>query len=241
VRILTRVKTIFSAKVEKGLDSLENPKEMLDYSIVQMEKSLREIARNALEIGTAKKRLEQQRDLCKANFNNYQAMAKKALELEQEDLAKEALLKKSEEEERVRKLEEQMNSLDINLKIIKKSKIELEHKIELYRAKKEELKAVYDASQAQLKVKEIMTSLGKNSYQTSEILHKAENKIKNAQARLLALDELINEGIIEEKVFSESNNDLTRRLTELSQANFIDGQLAKLKEEIKNKNQNQEE
>jgi len=77
MRILTRVKTMFSAKVEKGLDSLENPKEMLDYSIVVMEKSLREVARNALELGTAKKKLEQQRDLYKANFNNYEKWPKK--------------------------------------------------------------------------------------------------------------------------------------------------------------------
>lgn len=40
---------------------MENPKEMLDYSFVQMEQSLKELTRNALEVATAKKKLEIQR------------------------------------------------------------------------------------------------------------------------------------------------------------------------------------
>jgi len=38
-------------------------------------------------------------------------------------------------------------------------------------------------------------------------------------------------------VFSDNKDDVTRRLAELRHSNIIDGQLAKIKEEIRNKNQ----
>jgi len=233
VRLLNRVKNIFSAKLERRLDSLEDPKEMLDYSIIQMEKSLNEITKNALEIGTAKKRLEMQRDYNVANSKKYADSAKKALELGQEDLAKEALLKKNSEEEQALRLKTQIDSLSRSMDSIVKSKKELQYKIELYRAKKEELKAVYDASKAQIKVKEVMTTLGYDSKNIYEMVNRAENKIQNTKAKVYALEELSNIGIIDE-IQLENKNDKYMCLSEHETQKAIEEELAKLKEEIKN-------
>ncbi|KJS88764.1 MAG: hypothetical protein JM58_00355 [Peptococcaceae bacterium BICA1-8] len=233
MRLLNRVKNIFGAKLEKRLDSLEDPKEMLDYSVTQMEKSLREITMNALEIGTAKKRLEMQRDFNLANFKKHEDSAKKALELGQEDLAKEALFKKSRDEEQSQRLKIQIESLNRSIDSIARSKKELQFKIELYRAKKEELKAIYDASKAQIKVKEVMTTFGEDSKGIYEIVDRAESKIKNIKAKVFALEELSNIGVIDE-IQLVNEYDINSRLSEFETQKAIEEELAKLKDEINN-------
>ncbi|KJS21821.1 MAG: hypothetical protein VR72_08805 [Clostridiaceae bacterium BRH_c20a] len=231
--LLNRVKNIFSAKLEKRLDSLEDPKEMLDYSVIQMEKSLREITMNALEIGTAKKRLEMERDFNLANSKKHEDSAKKALELGQGDLAKEALFKKSKDEEQAQRLKIQIDSLNRSIESIARSKKELQYKIELYRAKKEELKAIYDASKAQIKVKEVMTTFGEDSKGIYEIVDRAESKIKNIKAKVCAIEELSNIGVIDE-IQLVNKDDINSNLYELETQKAIEEELTKLKAGINN-------
>lgn len=233
--VIARLKSILGSKIEKGLDKWEDPKDMLDYSIVQMEQSLQEMTRNTIEITAAKKKLERQRDFNLANVKNYEQLAEKALEAEQEDLAREALTKKNEEEEKAKQLEKQINSLTANLKVITTSQKELQHKIELYRAKKEELKATYDASRAQLKIKEIMASVSDDTKNIVEIVDRAENKIRDTEARVLALDELISQGVVAELI-PDNKNDLEKRLSEFEKDTSVEDELAKLKEKVANKN-----
>jgi len=233
--VIARLKSILGSKIEKGLDKWEDPKDMLDYSIVQMEQSLQEMTRNTIEITAAKKKLERQRDFNLANVKNYEQLAEKALEAEQEDLAREALTRKNEEEEKAKQLEKQINSLTANLKVITTSQKELKHKIELYRAKKEELKATYDASRAQLKIKEIMASVSDDTKNIVEIVDRAENKIRDTEARVLALDELISQGVVAELI-PDNKNDLEKRLSQFEKDTSVEDELAKLKEKVANKN-----
>ncbi|MFZ7103995.1 MAG: PspA/IM30 family protein [Peptococcaceae bacterium] len=229
--LFNRVKYIFGSKVEKRLNSLENPKEMLDYSIVQIEKSMRDITKNALDIGVAKKRLEIQKDYHLANSQKHEDSAAQAVTANNEDLAKEALIKKREDEEQVQILQIQIDSLNRSLGVIVKSKKELNDKIELYRAKKEELKAVYDAAKAQIKIKEIMTTLGEDSKNIYEIVERAENKIKNVEAKVFALEELSKTGIIDE-IQLLSKGKINSHISESEASKTIEEELAGLKENL---------
>ena len=158
--------------------------------------------------------------------------AKNALELGHEDLAKEALFKKSEDEEQAQRLKIQIDTLNRSIESIVKSKKDLQYKIELYRAKKEELKAIYDASKAQIKVKEIMTAFGEDSRSIYETVDRAERKIKNIKAKVYALEELSNIGVIDE-IQMGNKDDINSRLSELEAQKAIEEEFVKLKEEIK--------
>ncbi|MFZ5946111.1 MAG: PspA/IM30 family protein [Bacillota bacterium] len=232
MRFFYRVKNIFSAKLEKQLDSLEDPKEMLDYSIIQMEKSLRDITKNALEIGTAKTRLEMQKDFYETNIKRHEESARLALQSGQEEAAKAILLKKISDERQLQRLHNQIDALKNNLESITKSKKELQYKIELYRWSKEELKAEYDAFKAQIKIKEVMTNIGEDSKSIYGIVDRAENKIRNIKAKVKALEELSTVGIIDEMQILNMNINTSGGLPNLTEQKIIEEQLAKIKNEL---------
>lgn len=225
--IVSRLRNVLGAKVEKGLDVLENPKEMLDYSLVQMENSLQSLTRNATELGTAKKRLEMQRETFKVTVNKYAEQAQKAVDLGMEDLAKEALKRKLDAEQRILGLDHQIQELEDQLEKIFQSQDELRYKIQTFRSKKEELKAIYSASQAQLKVKELLTSVGSESENITRTVERAEAKIQDMQARVKAINELSEQGIVTE-VFAV-DDDIERKLHHLDRHAAIEAELAKLK------------
>ncbi|WP_206812614.1 PspA/IM30 family protein [Paradesulfitobacterium ferrireducens] len=226
--LVSRLKNIFEAKVEKGIDALEDPKEMLDYSLTKMEDSLQSMARNAVELGTAKIRVELERNTALETARKYEEQAEKALELGQEDLAKEALLRKVDAESRALELAAHIEKMAEQLQTISKRQDELRNKIRTFRSKKEELKATYAASKAQLKVKELVTTIGSESENIARTVERAEARIQEMQAKVLAVDELEEQGIISE-VFADSKDDIERKLKRMSVDSQVELELARLK------------
>lgn len=226
--IMVRLKNIFSAKLEKGVEELEDPQEMLDYSLVKMEDGLQAMLKNTAEFGTAKKRLELQRDTIRESIKKYAEQAEKALGLGQEDLAKEALLRKVEAAQREVDLNAQIAKMEEQLQTIARSQEELRRKIQHFRSKKEELKAAYAASQVQLRVKELVTSIGSESGNIGRMVERAQVRIEDMQARVQAIDELEDQGLITD-VFANGQDDIERKLKRVSIDAAVEVELAKLK------------
>lgn len=229
-----RIKTLFEAKVDKGLNRLEDPKELLDFSLKKMEDNLRSLTGSAVEVATAKKKLDQQRTVLAANIGKYEEQARKALELGQEDLARQALEKKAQAAQRLSGLEGQIASLEVRIHSIAESQAELRHQIELFRSKKEELKAAYEASQAELKVKETITSVGTEAAEVSQIISRAKSRIEDMQARVAAIDELVGEGVVSDVFASSGKDETDRQLDRLSNAAAVEAELLRLKAELAN-------
>ncbi|KLU61918.1 phage shock protein A [Peptococcaceae bacterium CEB3] len=226
--ITARLKDIFGAKVEKGIEALEDPKEMLDYSLVKMEDGLQAMQKNAAEFSTAKKRLELQRDALRESSKKYAEQAEKALELGQEDLAKEALLRKAEAAQQETELNAQIEKMGEQLQTIARGQEELRRKIQQFRSKKEELKATYEASRAQLKVKELVTSLGSESENIGRTVERAQARIEEMQARVQAIDELEEEGLVTD-VLDNGQDEIDRKLKRVSMESAVDEELGRLK------------
>lgn len=226
--IMLRLKNLLGAKLENGIEVLENPRDMLDYSLVKMENGLQAITKNIVEFGTAKKRVELQRDTLRASICKYAEQAEKALVLGQEDLAKEAVIRKVLLEQREIDLTAQIAKMAEQLQAISKSQDDLRREIQNFRSKKEELKATYAASQAQLKVKELVTSIGSESENIGRTVERAQVRIQDMQAKVQAIDELEDQGVIT-KVFSDGQDDIEHKLKRMSINSAVDAELAKLK------------
>ena len=73
----------------------------------------------------------------------------------------------------------------------------MRQKIELFQAKKEELKALYDSSRAQLQVKEAATGISKDLSDAGHAIERAETRINAMQSRVEAINNLIATGALE--------------------------------------------
>ncbi len=226
-----RLRAILGAKIEKSLDAIEDPKEMLDFSLSEMEKSLGEVSENLVQVTSSKKRLEMQLHSLQASVEKYDEQARQALSLDQEDLARVALSRKAQAGERLASVEQQIKDLQHHVDSMIQTREELRDRISSFRDRKEELKAVYDASKAQLAVKESMVSLGKDTHNIAGVIDRTESRIQQVQARVQALDELVAQGLAND-VLGDGTDDVDRKLAALSRNARVEDELARLKEQV---------
>lgn len=119
-------------------------------------------------------------------------------------------------------------SMDVELQAIVKNQEELRLKIQSLRSMIEEFKAFYGASQAQLNVKELVTSLGTESKNIGLTVRRAEERIQDSRARVLAINELIEQGL-DTETFADSKDDVERKVRYICLNSVVDAELAKLK------------
>ena len=79
-------------------------------------------------------------------------------------------------------------SLDSQVESLKTSQANMRQKIELFQARKEELKALYDSSRAQLQVKEAASGISKDLADVGHAIQRAETRIQAMQARVEAIE-----------------------------------------------------
>src|SRR5262245_66454162 len=95
--MMNRASTIVKAKINKLLDRAEDPGETLDYSYEKQLELLQNVKRGVADVVTAKKRLELQTTQLEQSVVKLDGQARQALQANREDLAREALQRRSEE------------------------------------------------------------------------------------------------------------------------------------------------
>lgn len=228
--ILSRFKAIFQARANEVADQFEDPKASLDYSLAKLEESRSQISRSLIEVSAAEKRLKNQRDQLIAAIQKYEQQAQTAVKAEREDLARTALERKQEAESRQAELENNIASLVRQLENLKISQSNLERKIALFRSKKEELKAIYDSSKAQLRVQEALSGISEDLADVGNTVQRAEARIREMQSRSDAIDGLIAEGVLTDALEPDSD-DIDRELARIGRKQAVEEELARLKAE----------
>jgi len=229
--LLSRFKAIFQARANQALEGLEDPKASLDYSLTRLQENLRQVSQSMVEVAAAKRTLEGQRDQLAAAVTRYEKQARAALERGREDLAKLALERKQAALARQSELEDNIAGLERQVESLKTTQAGLRTKIELFRSKKEELKAIYDSSQAQLKVQEALSGISEDLADVGNTIQRAEERIRRMQARAEAIDELVATGDLED-VLEPATDDIDRELTRLARSEAVDAEFARLKQEV---------
>ena len=224
---LARLKAIFSAQASQALDDLEDPRASLDYSLTRLQASLRQISDSLVEVSTARRNLETQRMQLEASIAKYETQARDALAVNREDLAARALERKAAARERLESLQANIETLNTQVDSLKTSQASLRQKIELFQGKKEELKAIYDSSRAQLKVKEAVSGLSKDLSDVGHAIERAEARIRGMQSRVKAIDELVASGALDDAL--TPGDDIDRELASLSRTAAVEKELEQLK------------
>src|SRR4051812_38752019 len=93
--LMKRISLIFRSKANKALDRAEDPRETLDYSYQRQQELLQKVRRGVADVATSRKRVELQIAQLEQQSTKLQGQAEKAIQMEREDLAREALTRKS--------------------------------------------------------------------------------------------------------------------------------------------------
>lgn len=229
--ILARFKAIFQAQANAVADQLEDPKASLDFSLTKLEENRRQLSRSLIEVSAAKRRLENQRDELARAVEKYEKQARAAVEAGRDDLARTALERKHEAEARRVELEANIASLERQVEHLKRTQINLDRKIALFRSRKEELKSLYDSSQAQLRVREALAGISEDLADVGNTIQRAEARIQELQSRAEAIDALIAEGVLTD-VLEPEVDEIDRELTRIGRRHAVDEELARLKAEV---------
>ena len=226
-----RFKLIFASKANKALDKAEDPRETLDYSYEKQLELLQKVRRGVADVATSRKRIELQIQNLAQQTDKLTEQAKAALAGGREDLAREALTRKSGLQQQIADLQVQLAQLqDQEEKLVVASQ-QLQAKVDAFRTKKETIKATYSAAEAQTKINEAFAGISSELGDVGLAVQRAEDKTAQMQARAGAIDELVASGALED-VSSTCKDNLTLELERMASQSQVDDELAKMRLEL---------
>ncbi|EGD40709.1 transcription regulator [Nocardioidaceae bacterium Broad-1] len=226
--VMKRLSLVFKAKANKALDKAEDPREVLDYSYQKQLRMLQQVRRGVADVATSRKRVELQINGLKQQSDKLTGQAQKAIEMNREDLAREALTRKSGLTSQINDLNTQLATLQGEEEKLTLAQQRLQAKVEAFRTKKETIKATYTAAEAQTRINEAVSGIGEEMGDIGLAMQRAEDKTLEMQARAGAVDELLASGALDDLTAGPSD-DITRQLDALSSTNDVEAELAALK------------
>src|SRR6187397_325712 len=224
-----RMTMIFRSKANKALDRAEDPREMLDYSYQRQTELLSKVRRGVADVATSRKRVELQINQLEQQSTKLQGQAEKAIGVDREDLAREALTRKSAVTNQISDLKVQLNQLQGEEEKLTLAQQRLSAKVEAFRTRKETIKATYTAAEAQTRINEAVAGIGEEMGDVGLAIQRAEDKTAQMQARAGAIDELIASGALDDASAINSGDDITRELEAMSSQADVEAELARLK------------
>ncbi|PKM80201.1 MAG: hypothetical protein CVU89_14540 [Firmicutes bacterium HGW-Firmicutes-14] len=228
--MLARIVKLFNTRLYKAVDSLETPEDLLQGSLNEMENNLVTVNRALLDLTSAREKLKMELEDLENKNNLHREQAKAALTANREDLAKEVLEKTEKSNEHKQVLEQQLTDLETQIASVKDSRNNLAQNIQELKRKKVELLALNDVAEARLLVKESIAGIDKNRNSVADQILRAEEKIKQKQARVKAIGSLTDQGVLQPVLDAESECD--REIKELVRQQKIAAELNRLKEEL---------
>jgi len=229
--VMNRMAMIFRAKANKAIDRAEDPRETLDYSYERQVEMLQKVRRGVADVATSRKRLELQLGQLQAQSDKLEGQARQALASGREDLAREALTRRSGVQQQTADLQTQYATLQAEEEKLTLASQRLQAKVNAFRTRKETIKATYTAAEAQTKIGEAFSGISEEMGDVGLAVQRAEDKTQQMQARAGAIDELLSSGALDDASGS-SKDDITMELERMSSGSEVDAQLARLRTEI---------
>ena len=225
--MLSRMSTIVKSKMNRILDSAEDPRETLDYSYEKQLEMLRNVKRGGVEMVTAKRQIQQQASTVQGNISKLESQARQALEAGREDLARLALQRKQAATFELQGLDEQIAGMEMEQEKLTTAEQRLQAKVSAFRTKKEIIKAQYTAAQAQVRIGSALSGISEEMGDISLAVERAENKTDQMRARAGAIDELAAVGVLND--FSGPQDDLSRELEALTSSQNVEDELSAIR------------
>src|SRR6201996_3967369 len=226
-----RISLIFRSKANKALDRAEDPRETLDYSYQRQLDLLAKVRRGVADVATSRKRVELQVNQLTGQSDKLQKQAEQAISVGREDLAREALTRKSGLTNQITDLKAQQTQLQGEEEKLTLAQQRLSAKVEAFRTRKETIKATYTAAEAQTKINEAFSGISEEMGDVGLAISRAEDKTAQMQARAGAIDELLASGALEDHVGGNQDY-IQAELDKLGASTDVESELARMKGEL---------
>jgi len=222
---------IFQANSDKAIDKMDDPRETLDYSYQTQLELLQKVRRGVADVATSRKRVELQLNQLQQSADKLDRQARDALGGGREDLAREALTRKSGLQQQLGDLQTQHAQLQGEEEKLVRASQRLQAKVDAFRTRKETIKATYSAAEAQTRINEAFTGIGEEMGDVGLAIQRAEDKTAQMQARAGAVDELIASGVLEDQT-GQTKDDITLELERLASTSDVENELARMKAQL---------
>ena len=233
--MLSRMSTIVKSKVNRVLDSAEDPRETLEYSYEKQMEMLKNVKRGVVEMVTAKRRLELQAKKAADNIAKLESQARQALEVGREDLARMALERKQTTILELEGLGEQISALELEQEKLTHAEQRLQAKVQSFRTQKEVIKAQFSAAQAHVKIGSALSGISEEMGDVTLAVERAQTKTDTLKAKAGAIDELVATGVLEDATVGDP---LDNQLRQISSSHTIENELAGLKGQFESVKEN---
>ena len=188
--IFNRMSNMIKGKVNSTLDEMENPIELLDQKIKDMEEQLSKAKLNSAQVLGNVHEIEKKLNAAKNESVDYDSKVKLALSKNNEDLAKRALSKKVDADKKYESLVTTYNTSKAQADALKKNLRALEEELEKTRSYRDEAAARYSTAKASKKVNEVLANVETKT--NSIYIDNIERKIAREEAMANGLGELKN-------------------------------------------------
>jgi phage shock protein A len=221
--IFSRLRTFFASNINHLISKAEKPEKMLNQAVLDMNDQLIEAKKSVATAIANEKKLERETLGNKSKAAEWENRAILAVKAGQDDLAKEALVRKAEYDGYAAEYEKQWLSQKESVEKLKTSLLELQRKIEEAVRKRDLLIARAKNAEAQQKIQSTMSSISgnKTGFDTFE---RMAQKVDALEAEAGAVTELAS---------LSADQSLEKKFAELeSPSNNADQLLADLKGKI---------
>jgi phage shock protein A len=211
-----RISNIFRSKVNDALDEVENPIELLNQKVRDMEESLNAAKLSSAQILGNVHEIEKKMSTAKRTSEEFDEKVKLAMSKGNEELAKKALAKKIEADKSYDSLKTSYDDAVKKAEAIKKKLRELESEIEKTRTYRDEAAARYNNAEASKKVNEILANVDAGSNKIS--LDDIERKIQKKEAVAEGLNDLREDNSLDKEFEKLKEVDLDAELQKYKQS-----------------------
>ena len=146
--LFDRIGRVVKANLNDVVSKAEDPEKILEQSILDMQEDLVQLRQAVAKAIATNKRTEQQYNQAQSQANQWQQRAQLALQKGDENLAREALVRKKSHAETAATVKVQVDAQRGQVDTLKKNLIQLESKISEAKTKKNMLKARLQAAKA---------------------------------------------------------------------------------------------
>jgi phage shock protein A len=213
--VMSRISNIFRAKVNNAIDDMENPIELLDQKIRDMEESLNTAKLSSAQILGNVHEVERKMENAEKESKDYDSKVRLAMSKGNEELAKKALEKKLEADKNYSSLKASYEDARSKAEAIKTKLRDLEEEIEETRRYRDEASARFNNAEASGKVNEILANVDTNNNKIN--IDDIERKIQKKEAYAEGLGELRTDNSLEDEFKKLEEVDLEEELKKYKQ------------------------